>query len=111
MKSYNLQCKYNLPWTLHTNSSLFLDASSKTKFEPARNDDRINIHNHDILIVWKENMDFQPTLSLHTVIKYISKYASKAEGRLESYHHVLTRIIDTLNPTNLGSFSYGWFQK
>jgi hypothetical protein len=90
---------------------LFLDAYGKTKFEPARNDDLINIHNHDILIVWKENMDFQRTLSLHTVIKYISKYASKAKGRLESYHCMVTRITDTLNPTNLGSFSYGWFHK
>jgi ATP-dependent DNA helicase PIF1 len=106
MKASKLQCRYNCPWTLQSNSSLFIDASGKKKYEPARNDDRLNIHNPDILTIWRENMDCQPILSRHAVMKYISKYASKAEGRSESYHHMLTRITDTLSPTDPASFAY-----
>ena len=106
MKASKLQCRYNCPWTLQSNSSLFIDASGKKKYEPSRNDDRLNIHKPDILIVWRENMDCQPILSRHAVMKYISKYASKAEGRSERYHHMLIRITDTLSPTNPASFFY-----
>jgi hypothetical protein len=54
-------------------------------------------------------MDCQPILSRHTIMKYISKYASKAEGQSKSYHHILTRITDTLSPKDPASFSYRSF--
>ena len=67
------------------------------KYEPARNDDRFNVHNIDVLTMWHTNVDFQPVLSGYALLKYIAKYASKAKKRSKSYHHMLARIKILLN--------------
>jgi hypothetical protein len=42
--------------------------------------------------MWNENVDCQPMVYQHVVLKYIAKYASKVEKRSESYQDMLTRI-------------------
>ena len=51
-------------------------------------------------------MDFQPVLSRYVVLKYIAKYASKAEGKSETYHHMLTRIATATRPKDPTSYAY-----
>ena len=46
-----------------------------------------------MLSIWRANVDCQPVLSHHAVLSYISKYASKAENKSESYHDILTCIL------------------
>jgi ATP-dependent DNA helicase PIF1 len=87
-----LKCRYNAPWEVHDDSILFIDEKGKKKYEPARNDDRLNVHNVDLLAMWHANVDCQPVVSRHVVLKYIAKYASKVEKRSESYQDMLTRI-------------------
>jgi len=41
----------------------------------------------------RANVDCQPILSRHQVLKYIPKQASKTERRFESYHEMLTRFV------------------
>jgi ATP-dependent DNA helicase PIF1 len=87
-----LKCRYNAPWEVRDDSILFIDEKGKKKYEPARNDDRLNVHNVDLLAMWRANVDCQPVVSRHVVLKYIAKYASKAEKRSESYQDMLSRI-------------------
>ena len=58
-----LTCWYNALWDLCDESRLFIDDQGRKKYEPARNDDRLNVHNIDLLTMWRENVDFQPMLS------------------------------------------------
>ena len=51
-------------------------------------------------------MDFQPVLSHYAVLKYIAKYTSKEEGKSETYHHMLTRIIAASCPQDPASYAY-----
>ena len=46
--------------------------------------------------MWRANVDCQPVLSWHAVLKYIAKYTSKAEKRSKSYHDMLTRISNSI---------------
>ena len=104
----NLNCRYNAPWVVNINGSkLYEDAEcGGKKIEPQRNDDRVNSHNRYILQLWRENIDWQPVLSAHVVIKYIAKYASKAEKSSKTYHQMLTRLENIENTYNFASKVY-----
>jgi len=45
-----------------------------------------------MLSIWRANVDCQPVLCKHVVLKYISKYASKVEPKSETYHAILSRL-------------------
>ena len=62
-------------------SSLFIDANGRKTYNPIRNDSLLNIHNPIKLSIWRANVDCQPIISRHFVLKYISKYASKVEPK------------------------------
>ena len=76
-----LTCRYNAPWDICDESRLFIDDQGRKKYEPSRNDDNINVHKIDLLTLWRANVVFQQVLSCYVVLKYINKYASKAEKR------------------------------
>lgn len=77
-------------------SSLSNDETGRPKHTPARNDDRLNLHNPSILSIWRANVDFQPVLSIDVVLKYIAKYVAKAEQKSETYHAMLSCISTNL---------------
>ena len=54
-------------------------------------------------------MDFHPVLSRHAILKYITKYDSKAEKRSESYHDMLTRISNTSDSNDPSLIAYRRF--
>ena len=68
-------CHYNAPWKLQDHSNLFIDDKGQKKYEHARNDDGLNVHNVPLLSMWHANVDFQPIVSIHVDFKYIEKYA------------------------------------
>ena len=70
------------PYDLQAASSLFSDANGCKTYNPARNDSLLNIHNPTMISIWRANVDCQPVLCKHVVLKYISKYASKVEPKL-----------------------------
>ena len=91
-KGTTLVCRYRFPFELQETSSMFIDSSGQKKYTPTRNDELLNVHNPLMLSVWRANVDSHPVLSCHAILSYISKYASKAENKSESYHDILTRI-------------------
>ncbi|XP_059070854.1 uncharacterized protein LOC131028544 [Cryptomeria japonica] len=91
-KGTSLVCHYKAPWSIKEKSSLSNDANGQPTYTPARNDDRLDLHNPFILSIWRANVDCQPVLSIHAVIKYIAKYAAKAKNKSKTYHAMLSRI-------------------
>eukprot|EP01018_Ginkgo_biloba_P021168 Gb_06945 [translate_table: standard] len=87
-----LKCRYNAPWQLRNESVLLIDEQGKKLYEPRRNDDRVNVHNADLLVMWRANVNWQPVTSTYVVLRYIAKYAAKSEKASESYHDMLLRI-------------------
>ena len=66
-------------------------------YDLERNDDRLNVHNIDLLTMWRANVDCQLVPSQHAVLKYIAKYATKAKKMSESYQDMLTRISNSIS--------------
>ena len=91
-KGTSVNCCYGFPYELQVASSLFIDANGCKTYNPARNESLLNIHNPTMLSIWRANVDFQPILSRHAVLKYISKYASKLEPKSERYHAMLSLL-------------------
>jgi len=83
---------------LKSTFSLFIDDKGHKTYVLARNDERLNIHNVDLLSIWRANVDCQPILSRHVVLEYISKYVAKAETRSESYRQMLSRLSQSVIP-------------
>ena len=50
-------CQYNAPWELQDESKIFVNDKGQKKYEPARNDDRLNVHNITLLSIWCDNVD------------------------------------------------------
>ena len=77
-KGSSYTCRYNAPWELQDHSKLFIDDKGQNKYEPTCYDDRLNVHNVPLLSMWHANVDCQPVISCHAVLKYTAKYASKS---------------------------------
>ena len=84
--------QYKAPWPMPDKSKISLAENGQPKYNATKNDDRLNLHNPSILSIWRANVDCQPVLSINAVLKYIAKYASKAEHKSETYHSMLSRI-------------------
>ena len=67
------------------------------EFLPKRNDPLLNSYNPTQLLGWCANMDFQPVLSPHAAISYISKYVSKAESHSKTYQEILQTEVGQAN--------------
>eukprot|EP01018_Ginkgo_biloba_P038592 Gb_30228 [translate_table: standard] len=52
-KGRSLVCRYNAPWELRSESTLFIDENGQKKYEPKQNDDRVNVHNRELLLMWR----------------------------------------------------------
>lgn len=66
--------------------------NDQPKHTHSHNEDCLNLHNSFMLSLWTANVDFQPSLSIDVVIKYIIKYATKVENKFETYHEILSHI-------------------
>jgi hypothetical protein len=62
-------------------------------FAPARNQATLNQCSPVITIGWMANTDIQPSLSLHAVLAYLSKYVSKPEKSSVSYTELQVRTV------------------
>ena len=91
-KGTSFQCCYGFLYDLEATSSLYIDPDGRKTYNPARNDSLLNIHNPTMLSIWRANVDCQPVLSRHVVLKYISMYASKVDTKSKSYHAILSHL-------------------
>lgn len=66
-KTGKIKCRFNFPMELNDESSI-INSNGVLKFQPKRNDERINCHNPFITSTWRANTDFQPIMSKQAVI-------------------------------------------
>ena len=59
MKDSTPTCRYKAPLSTQENSKKKLATNGHPTYTPARNDDRLNLHNPKILSIWRANVDFQ----------------------------------------------------
>ncbi|XP_057849693.2 uncharacterized protein LOC131060470 [Cryptomeria japonica] len=78
----------------------------ENKFEPAQNDDRVNTHNKYVLQLWRENIDWQPVLSRHAVIKCIAKYAATSDKSCETHQQMLLWLANIETPNDSATKAY-----
>eukprot|EP01018_Ginkgo_biloba_P040472 Gb_22018 [translate_table: standard] len=90
-KGRSLVCRYNSPWELRSESTFFIDENGQKKYEPKQNDDRVNVHNHEILVIWRGNVDCHPVTLTVVVLKYIAK---TCEDALKSGNALIDAYID-----------------
>lgn len=69
-----------------------------------RNDSRINSHSPFVAIHWRANTDFQPIISMDSVVNYIAKYASKAESASDSLSEI-QNLLSSVRTQNLTTTS------
>ena len=86
-------CRYKFPKELVERSQIIRNESGKFEFQLKRNDARMNSHSPFVTCHWRANTDFQPIISLDSVVRYIAKYAAKGESSSD----VLNEIRNTLN--------------
>ena len=70
-------CQYHAPWDLCDQSKLYIDEQGEKKYEPKRNDDRVNTHNCETLMMWRDNIDWKLVPLKCVIINYIEKYIAK----------------------------------
>ena len=54
-KVRKLLCRYKEPWELCNTSKLYVDENGEKRYKPKRNDERMNTHNSETLIMWRSN--------------------------------------------------------
>ncbi|XP_057850600.2 uncharacterized protein LOC131061102 [Cryptomeria japonica] len=108
-KGSTLHCRYKAPWPEQDFSTLIVDTANNPSYEPARNDSRLNIHNPNMLAIWRANIDCQPICSKMAVIQYISKYAAKTEQKSVGYVDILKKIVATTNTQDTILLTYQKF--
>lgn len=89
---------YGVPQDLNPSSSLIIDDSGQNKCVLAHNDDRLDVHNSNMLYIWRANIDCQSILSWHVVLRYIARHASKPETKLENCWQMLSRVSEVVDP-------------
>lgn len=52
-----MECHYKAPWKKKPTSTLTCDSTRNKKYELAINEDKLNIHNQQMLQIWRANID------------------------------------------------------
>lgn len=86
-------CRYKYPKDLVERSQIVRLDNGKFELHLQRNDSQMNCHSPFVTCHWRANTDFQPIISVDSVVRYIAKYAAKSESPSDA----LADIQDTLN--------------
>jgi len=95
---HDVECCYKAPWNLQQTFTLEIDENGQPKHTHACNDNILNLHNLAMLSIWRANVDCKVVISIDVVLKYISKYATKAKNKSKTYHSMLSCISTIYEP-------------
>lgn len=82
--SSEIICRFKYPKECVNESKIRFIRDNEVEFISKRNNPYLNSHSPQILKIWRANVDSQAIVSIHAVLTYIAKYASKAEPRSDS---------------------------
>ena len=95
-----MECRFGFALPIRHERSIEKDVSTgRYMFYLQRDEEatRINQFSPHMLQTWRANTDFKPVTSLHGVLTYLAKYASKAEKASPSLVDLLTSIASKLD--------------
>ncbi|KIX04765.1 uncharacterized protein Z518_05635 [Rhinocladiella mackenziei CBS 650.93] len=93
-------CRFNYPAALRQEPAVEKAmGSSYLRFQPVRNDGRLNNYNRLVSLAWLANTDIAPCTGSRAVLNYIGKYCTKAEQKSENYRQVIQHLLPNLNVT------------
>jgi hypothetical protein len=100
-------CRFGFPKEC-CNESVLAKANEKSfpEFHTKRNDPILNSYNAGVILGWRANIDFRPVINKEAVIKYVAKYASKAETASSSYERILQTAITHLQDGDAARIAY-----
>lgn len=76
------------------------------EYTPRRNDSLTNSYDSFIAQTWRANTDFSIIKSLHEVIQYVSKYASKSETALKNLQEMFQEVVESRAPDETSRKAY-----
>jgi len=85
-------CRFGYPKECNDHIFIREDKRGQPEVILKRNDPYINLYNRMQLQGWCANVDLKPVLSIHAVLQYISKYASKAEPSSNAFTDIFNQI-------------------
>ena len=96
-----VRCRFKFPKALYNKAAMVLDPNGNWTMEPQCNEERLNAFNPLMTLGWRANIDFKPITTLHSVLKYITKYVSKPEYKTDAYIHIVQSVFSEVTPGSL----------
>jgi ATP-dependent DNA helicase PIF1 len=93
-------CRFGYLKEIIENTYIRDDNNREPELMTARNDPLLNPHDQLQLQDWHANIDLKLILTMNSTLRYISKYASKAERRSASFSEILNKILNNSEPNN-----------
>ena len=90
------KCRFGYPKPLQQVTTIVTQEDGEPMVVTARNDSLLNAYNPVQLSAWRANVDMQYVLSRQKVIKYVAKYATKAEPRSKALRELFGNIVRTI---------------
>ena len=104
----DMTCRFNFPFEKCSQTYIqFEQITSKDETEKyrakivtKRNDPRLNSHQRIQLQGWRANCDIQVVIDCTAWLEYLTKYASKPEGRAPTVNNLLNSILSSTDNTS-----------
>ena len=95
------RCRFHFPQAFRTVAEVSRDQNPlHYKFLPVRNDTLLNAYIPSLTLGWNANNDMSPCTNINGVLRYVGKYASKAETKSEPYNEMFANAIRNCSERN-----------
>ena len=98
------QCRFNYPRPLQSQTTIeFEELPNKrirAKVVTKHNDPLINSHNKSLLQYWRANIDVQTIVDIEDCVRYMTKYAAKAETKSQTSKQIFKTCVSRLSQTS-----------
>ncbi len=96
-KILKFECRFHFSFSTKKTFAMINIVNSKWKFyDSSRNDFLLNIYNVIVFMNWLANIVFISCINQHAVLKYITKYYSKAKTKSLKLINVLREILSQI---------------
>ena len=97
-------CRFDYPRPLQEETSIHFEVLPsnriRAKVITKRNDPLINTHNQTLLQHWRANVDVQVIIDIEDCVRYMTKYAAKAETKTQTAKKIFRTCVNRLSQTS-----------
>ena len=99
-----LTCRFDYPCPIQDNTEIQFETLPngriRAKVITKRNDPLINTHNRKLLQHWRANVDLQVIVDIEDCVRYMTKYAAKAETKSQTSKQIFQTCVRKLTQTS-----------